>query len=115
MDSNQELSPLKLLKQMVISQKSASLPDEPVDQMLISLHQEMVNYDRFVSETVIRVLGGIMEATEYPDTPRLAKEILRIESQPGLNSPLLNQYRKYRERLDKMLAAAIAASNSQRK
>lgn len=113
MATNQEYSPLKALKQLIIAQKSAAMPDEPDDPAYLILHREMSAYDRYVSETVIRVLGGSMDAGAYPGTSALALAFEQIESLPGGNSTLTKQYRRYQQRLNNMLAAAIEASNSQ--
>lgn len=103
-----EIDALAQLKKMVIGQKSAALPELDAGHPLQPLHQQMQAYDRFVTERVIRVLGGEKVRGDYPDAGRLraALENAPVEE----HGSLLAQYRRYQQRLDEMLHLADQAA-----
>ncbi len=96
------------LKKMVIGQKSAALPEIDAGHPLQPIHQQMQAYDRFVTERVIRVLGGEKVHGDYPDAGQLHAA---LESAPVKeHGSLLAQYRRYQQRLDEMLNLAEQAA-----
>jgi len=102
-----EMDPLSQLKKMVIGQKSAALPELDAGHPLQPLHQQMQAYDRFVTERVIRVLGGEKVRGAYPDAGQLRAA---LESAPvEEHEALLAQHRRYQQRLDEMLRLAEQA------
>jgi len=112
MSDESVISPLAALKKLVIAQKSAALPDNPPSPELARLHKALAQYDQFVSEMVIRTLGGGKAAHAYPGNSDLQSEFDQLAGLQDVKPQHINLYRRYQERLDKMLAAAIAASQS---
>lgn len=105
--------PLAQLKKMVVSQKTAALPDVPPDPQLQPLHQQIVAYDRHVSEAVIGILSGGSSAQSYPDAQDVQKELdARKPGESGMALSLLEQYQNYKNRLDKMLELALQVASS---
>lgn len=103
-----EIDALSQLKKMVIGQKSAALPELDAGHPLQALHQQMQAYDRFVTERVIRVLGGEKIRGPYPQAGQLRAA---LESSPvGEHTVLLAQYHRYQQRLDEMLRLAEQAA-----
>lgn len=72
---NRPTDPLTRLKQLIVQQKTAALPDRPPDPSLQALHVVVVAYDRHVSETVIGVLGGGDQAGPFPEQEKLRREM----------------------------------------
>ncbi|HEX2979984.1 MAG TPA: hypothetical protein VHO48_06955 [Anaerolineaceae bacterium] len=107
-----ENDPLAELKKAVISQKTAALPDVPPDPALMQLHDSMVAYDRHVSQVVIDLLGGGHEAPEFGQRAEI--DLLFAEADPTHHTPLIEQYRRYQERLDRMMSLSrqIASDRS---
>ncbi|HHY88205.1 MAG TPA: hypothetical protein GYA06_04705 [Chloroflexi bacterium] len=104
-------SPLDELRQAVIHQKTANLPDQPEVPELADLHAEIHAYDAFVAETVFTVLQGKPSQQDYPRTEVLDRLLFEAAS---LTLPeavrALRKYQMYRQRLDRMLKLARAAS-----
>lgn len=102
-----EMDAMARLKKMVIGQKSAALPEIGAGHALQPLHQQLQAYDRFVTERVIRVLGGEKLRGGYPQAGQLRAA---LESAPaGDHEALLAQYQRYQQRLDEMLNLAEQA------
>ncbi len=108
MESNPP-SALDQLRKAVIAQKTALLPDQAPSPELKALHEALFDYDRFVSEMVISVLQGSDEGKPYPQKDQVEAEMAgAIENADDRRSVEL--YRRYKERLDKMQALAMAVA-----
>jgi hypothetical protein len=108
---NHKKDALDQLKKVVIHQKTNNLPETPQDPGFSKLHSQIMDYDRYVTETVIGVIGGSHKAKEYPMVSELEAEIEQIASAASSPDPSsLNLYRNYKHRLDQMLALAIEAT-----
>ncbi len=102
-------SALDQLRKAVIAQKTARLPDEAPSAGLQALHQALFDYDRYISEMVISVLQGSTEGKPYPKQDQVEAEMANaIETADDRRSVEL--YRRYKERLDKMQALALAVA-----
>jgi hypothetical protein len=77
---------------------------------LIQLHEAIVGYDQHVSSMVISILQGITEVTPYPHMDDLNHLFQQAEIKQEENKRLLEQYRKYRQRLDDMHRLAMNAA-----
>lgn len=100
---------LTQLRKMVIGQKSAGLPDVPATHPLFELHQQLAGYDAFVTQTVIRVLGGDHTLTSYPQDDQMRSAFSAAEA-GGEDAAMLQQLRRYQQRLDTMLSLAQQAA-----
>lgn len=109
---NPSNDPLAELKKTVISQKSAALPDQPPDPVLMPLHEVMSDYDRHVSQVVIGILGGSKSVQEYERRPQI--DVLFNEVNPETHRNMISLYRRYQERLDHMMSLArqVASARS---
>ncbi len=102
-------SALDQLRKAVISQKTALLPDEAPSPALQTLHQTLYDYDHYVSEMVIAVLQGSDQGKAYPHQDLVEEQMANvIEHSDDRRSVEL--YRRYKERLDKMQALALAVA-----
>lgn len=99
-------STLDRLRKAVIAQKTALLPAEAASPELQELHQALSAYDRHVSQMVIALLQGRLEAQAYPGAETLAKELDKA-AQNSPNRRAVEQYRRYKERLDDMQELAL--------
>jgi len=107
MDTGME-TPMLQLRKMVIGQKSAGLPDVPAGHPLEGLHRQLVDYDAFVTQAVIRVLGGEKNVEQFPGQAGLDSAFAQAEE-----SPVLQQLMRYRQRLDSMLTLATQAATEE--
>lgn len=107
MDTGME-TPIVQLRKLIIGQKSAALPDVPVGSPLEGLRQQLADYDAFVTQAVIRVLGGEKNVEPFPGQAGLDNAFAQADE-----SPVLQQLLRYRQRLDSMLTLARQAATEE--
>lgn len=104
-------TPLESLRKLVITQKTAVMPSETDDPAMKDLHAALTHYDQLVSENVIQAIQGksvnvpqeqITAAQQQLDRQLAAPEIITRRE--------LEQYRKYKNRLDQMIDLVITIS-----
>ena len=100
--------PIIRLKKAIISQKNAQFPERPEESQLAKLHDLIYQYDQHVAQMVISVLQGSSEAVAFERANDIAMLIDRMSPSPGQSmNRLIEQYRRYKERLDNMSALAL--------
>lgn len=111
MQGESNMGALDQLKKAVIHQKTNNLPETPQDPGFSILHSRIMDYDRYVTETVIGVMGGSHKAKEYSGASEIETEIEQLAgTAAGPDRTVINYYRDYKNRLDQMLALAIEAT-----
>jgi hypothetical protein len=92
---------LSALKKLVIAQKTAVLPGEAPAPELEALHEAIIRYDRLVSMAVIQAIQGA--AFDFPrDQVRALRSELDQLFASTTGGREVDNYRKYRQRLDQM-------------
>ncbi len=102
-------SALDQLRKAVISQKTAQLPDKAPAPDLQALHAALFDYDRYVSKMVIAVLQGSAEGKPYALQATVEEEMAKAVEHAG-DRRSVELYRRYKGRLDKMQALAMAVA-----
>jgi len=103
-DSDSNLSALKQLQKAVISNKQAALPEvRPEGEAFTSLHNLTTDYDRHVSTAVIAIFQGGSNYELFSRHQQLQDTLENLsENVVPAQRRVVEQYRRYIERLDQM-------------
>lgn len=114
MNSASEKSPLNQLRDMVIAQKSASLPFDPPNPELAELHRLLTDYDAVVSQNVFSVLQGNKEIAEFEERQAVDQHIQQLgqHTTDELQRDI-RKYSNYLQRLDRMQFLAFEVAGRQ--
>ena len=99
------------LKKLVIAQKTAVLPTEAPDPALAALHTALTQYDQLVSQVVIQAIQGLPFDFPTKQEQALISELDELfAGAPGGRD--VENYRRYRQRLDQMSELAQQAASN---
>jgi hypothetical protein len=100
--------PISRLKKAIIAQKNVQFPERPVGEMFVQLHDLIYQYDQHVSQIVISVLQGSEDVKPFEKKSEIDNLLQQMsQSSNAMEIRTLEQFRRYKERIDKLNSLAI--------